>query len=65
VCFTGNVRVDLAGKAELSPKNDLGHSYLKIIQLKIKGFIGDARGHVVDTSGNPENVNISEYITIL
>lgn len=55
------MRVDLSGRAELSPKDELGHSYLKIIQLKMKGFIGDARGNMVDTSNNPENVKISEY----
>lgn len=65
MCIIDDLRVNLTGKAELSPKNKLGHSYLKIVQFKLKGFIGDARGNVEDTSNNPEYVKISEYSAIL
>lgn len=50
-----DVKVNMTGKAELSPKNQRGHSYLKLVEIKFKGFIGDARGRLVDNSTNPEN----------
>jgi len=50
-----DVKVNMTGKAELSSKNQRGHSYLKLVEIKFKGFIGDARGRLVDNSNNPEN----------
>lgn len=61
LCFTGNVNAVLSGRAELSPKNERGNSYLKLIQLKIGVTIGDARGLLVDTSENLQNQQFSEY----
>lgn len=54
------VRVNLTGKAIRSSKDKLGHSYLKLVEHKCKGFIGDAKGQLVDSSANPENNNFGE-----
>ncbi|XP_008179986.1 uncharacterized protein LOC100159753 [Acyrthosiphon pisum] len=55
-----DIKVNMTGKAELSPKNERGHSYLKLVEVKFKGFIGDARGRLVDTTKNPENSIFAE-----
>jgi len=54
-CIPDDVKVNMTGKAKLSPKNERGHSYLKLVEIKFKGFIGDARGLLVDNSKDPEN----------
>jgi len=51
----------MTGKAELSPKNERGHSYLKLVEVKFKGFIGDAKGRLVDTTKNPDNSIFGKY----
>jgi len=53
--------VNMTGKAELSPKNERGRSYLKLIEIKFKGFISDGTGRLVDTTQNPENSIFGKY----
>ncbi|XP_060867667.1 uncharacterized protein LOC132942960 [Metopolophium dirhodum] len=55
-----DIKVNMTGKAELSPKNERGHSYLKLVEIKFKGFIGDAKGRLVDTTKNPDNSIFAE-----
>lgn len=62
-CIPDDIKVNVTGKAELSPKNERGHSYLKLVEIKFKGFIGDARGRLVDTTNNPDNKIFGEYQT--
>lgn len=56
-----DIKVNVTGRAELSPKNERGNSYLKLVKIKFKGFISDARGRLVDTTNNPENKIFGEY----
>jgi hypothetical protein len=60
-CVPDDVRVNVTGRAELSPKNERGNSYLKLVEIKFKGFIGDAIGRLVDTTNNPENKIFGEF----
>jgi len=60
-CIPGDVKVNMTGKAELGPKNELGFSYLKLVEIKLKGSVGDATGRLVDTTKNPENSVFGKY----
>lgn len=55
-----DIKVNVTGRAELSPKNERGNSYLKLVEIKFKGFISNARGRLVDTTNNPENKIFAE-----
>jgi len=57
-----DVKMNMTGKAELSPKDERGHSYLKLVEVKFKGFIGDARWRLEDTTKNPENSDFGKYL---
>lgn len=59
-----DVKVNMTGKAELSPKNKHGDSYLKFIQIKFKGFIGDATGRIVSTTNSQDKDNFIETATM-
>lgn len=60
-CILDDVKMNMTGKAELSPKNEHGHSYLKLVEVKFKVFIGDARGRLVDNTKNQENSIFGKY----
>lgn len=53
--------MDVKGKAKLSPKDKDGNSYLKFTDLKLKFFIGDVKGRLVDTSNILKNQVFSKY----
>lgn len=57
--------MDVKGKAKLSPKDEDGNSYLKFTDLKLKFFIGDVKGRLVDTSNVLKSQVFSEYQWIL
>lgn len=39
-------------EADESSKNERGKSYLKVEKIKLKAFIGSAKGRLVNTSKN-------------
>ncbi|XP_025207027.1 uncharacterized protein LOC112602893 [Melanaphis sacchari] len=59
-----DVKVNMTGRAELGPKNERGNSYLKLVEIKFKGYISDARGRLVDTTNNQENNIFAETANI-
>lgn len=61
VNVSGNVKVNLKTKAELSSKNEQGKSYLKLKSLKIKLHVGDAKVRLKDTTKNFQSRIASEY----
>jgi len=62
VPISGDVKVNMFVRAERSEQNKQGLSYLKINKTKMKIFIGDGKGRMMDTSKNQRNEVFSEYI---
>lgn len=56
---SGDLKVNLTGKAELTPKDKNGETFLKLTHVKLTSFVGDAVGRLVDGSGDDENIILS------
>lgn len=59
--ISGNVKVNVTGKAKLGPKNKHGKSYLQLSQFKLKLHVGDAKGRLKDTTKNTQSKIAGKY----